>query len=99
MIARIVSVTGSAEAITQGLELVKEQILPWRRDAAGFRGFIALVDLQRGRGQTITFWQDEESLRANEEAGAGFRRLLEDGTDGRLESVEFYEVAGVELAL
>lgn len=58
----------------QGLEIVRDQILPWLRDSTGYRGLIRLSALGRGKSFVITLWADEESLRASEDAG---KRLSE----------------------
>lgn len=52
-----------------GLELVRNQLLPWLRDSTGFRGLIRLADRAGGKTLVITLWADEECLRASAEVG------------------------------
>jgi heme-degrading monooxygenase HmoA len=58
----------------QGLEIVREQLLPWLRDSTGFRGLVRLSDPARGKTIVITLWANEKALRASDKAG---KRLSE----------------------
>src|SRR5258707_882105 len=55
-----------------GLEIVRDQLLPWLRDSSGFRGLIRLWNPAESKTLVITLWADEESLRASAEAGDRF---------------------------
>jgi heme-degrading monooxygenase HmoA len=74
MFARMHTLETTPEQHDQGLEIVRDQLLPWLRDSSGFRGLIRLSDRARGKALVITLWADEESLRASEDAG---KRLSE----------------------
>ena len=74
MFARMHTLETTPEQHDQGLEIVRDQILPWLRDSSGFRGLIRLSAPGRGKSFVITLWADEESLRASEDAG---KRLSE----------------------
>jgi heme-degrading monooxygenase HmoA len=58
-----------------GLELVRDQLLPWLRESTGFRGLIRLADRTRTRAIVITLWADEEALQASAKAGDQLSRL------------------------
>ena len=48
-----------------GLEIVRDQLLPWLRDSTGFRGLIRLSDTGGAKTLVITLWADEEALRSS----------------------------------
>jgi hypothetical protein len=75
----------------RGLEIVRDELLPWLRDSTGFRGLIRLADRDAGKTLVITLWADEESLRASAEAGDRFSELTAatvGATRGATESFE-----------
>ena len=74
MFARVHTLETSPEQHDQGLEIVRDELLPWLRDSTGFRGLIRLADPARGKTLVITLWADEEALRTSDEAG---ERLVE----------------------
>jgi|SRR5918999_966223 heme-degrading monooxygenase HmoA len=74
MFARMHTLETTPEQHDQGLEIVREQLLPWLRDSTGFRGLVRLADSERGKTIVITLWADEQALRGSDEAG---RRLSE----------------------
>ena len=95
MYARVATFTGTADQTTEALEVFGAQVLPWLREASGFRGFVALLDRERERSLGVTFWADEEAAR---DAG-GLEALRDDvaslaGTE--LRTVDIYEVVTVD---
>jgi heme-degrading monooxygenase HmoA len=68
MYARMHTLETSPEAHDRGLELVRDQLLPWLRDSTGFRGLIRLANREAGKTLVVTLWADEESLRASADA-------------------------------
>jgi hypothetical protein len=74
MFARMHTLETTPEQHDQGLEIVREQLLPWLRDSTGFRGLIRLSAPGRGKTIVITLWANEKALRASDEAG---KRLSE----------------------
>jgi heme-degrading monooxygenase HmoA len=68
MLARMHTLETSPEQHDRGLEIIREQLLPWLRDSTGFRGLIRLADRDRGQTLVLTLWADEESLRKSTEA-------------------------------
>lgn len=71
MYARLHVLQTTPEQHDHGLEIVRDQLLPWLRDSTGYRGLIRLADPAAGKTLVITLWADEESLRASAEAGNG----------------------------
>jgi heme-degrading monooxygenase HmoA len=74
-----------------GLEIVRDQLLPWLRDSTGFRGLIRLDDREAGKTLVITLWADEEAFRATAEAGDRFSELSAATTGATRLALETYE--------
>jgi|SRR5919201_5809553 hypothetical protein len=77
----------------RGLEIVRDQLLPWLRDSTGFRGLIRLADPGHGKTLVLTLWADEESLRASEGAGEELGRLTAETLGATRLALEEYEVS------
>jgi len=75
----------------QGLEIVREQLLPWLRDSTGYRGLIRLADREAGKTLVITLWADEESLRSSAEAGDRLSELTAANVGATRLALEQYE--------
>ena len=69
MLARLHAIRTTREQHDLGLEIVRDQLLPWLQDSSGFRGLIRLFNPDDSKTLVITLWADEESLRASAEAG------------------------------
>lgn len=69
MFARVHTLETTQEQHDRGVEIVRDQLLPWLRDSTGFRGLIRLADRAGGKTLVVTLWADEESLRASAEIG------------------------------
>jgi hypothetical protein len=89
--ARLHVLQTTPEQHDQGLEIVRDQLLPWLRDATGYRGLIRLADPAAGKTLVITLWADEESLRASAEAGEQFTELTAETTGATRLALEQYE--------
>ena len=76
----------------RGLEIVRDQLLPWLRDSTGFRGLIRFA--RRGGGKTlvVTLWADEESLRASAAVGNEIGELTATTTGATRLALEDYDV-------
>ena len=75
-----------------GLEIVRDQLLPWLRDSSGFRGLIRLASPGAGKTLVITLWADEESLQASADAGKKLGELTTETVGGTRLALEDYEV-------
>ena len=91
MFARLHVLQTTPEQHDRGLELVRDQLLPWLRDASGFRGLIRLDDREAGKTLVITLWADEQSLRASDEAGDRFGELTAETSGAKRLALERYE--------
>ena len=96
MFARVTTFTGSPEQIEAGLRLYRESALPWMREASGFRGFVALVDAERGRSVGITFWATRQAAEDGAGSGHELRQQIIDGFELTMESLDILEVSVAE---
>jgi heme-degrading monooxygenase HmoA len=75
-----------------GLEIVRDQLLPWLRDSMGFRGLIRLTNREGSKTLVVTLWADEEALQASEEAGKRLSDLTAETVGVTRTALEEYEV-------
>ena len=91
MYARLHVLQTTPEQHDHGLEIVRDQLLPYLRNSTGYRGLIRLADPAAGKTLVITLWADEESLRASAEAGDRFSELTAETTGATRLALEQYE--------
>jgi hypothetical protein len=94
--ARVIHFAGAPADVERGVAAYREQVLPYVREATGFRGQTVLVDPETGRAMGITLWATEEAMRHYEELGSQFRTLLAETWDTPVTAVETYEVVVFE---
>lgn len=87
----------SDEVHDRGLELVRDQILPWLRDSTGFRGLIRLDNRSTGRTLVVTLWADEDALQASAEAAERLTALATDTSGATREGLEEFDVTFFDL--
>ncbi len=92
MVTRVTTFEGKPEQIEEGGRLFTETTLPWRRDATGFRGWLALHDRENGRAIGITFWTTAEAADTGNETGGPFRDEIAENVGTRMTSFELYDV-------
>lgn len=73
MFARVNRASGSPDKFDEHVEFFVQKQLPQIRDLPGFIGSAVLGDRASGRGGTITYWADAESMRASEGAASAGR--------------------------
>ena len=74
MIARLTSFSGDAGSLRDGARIYEQQVLPWLRDATGFRGVTILHDgAEEAIG--ITYWESEEDAIADVMRAVGSSQL------------------------
>jgi hypothetical protein len=95
--ARLHTLETTPEQYEQGLELVREQLLPWARDSTGFRGLIGLVDRARETTLVLTLWADEDALERSAAAGDELSRRAAQVTGATRRSLDDYEVSLFEV--
>ena len=91
MFARVHVLETTPEQSDAGLEIVRDQLLPWLRDTSGYRGLIRLLDREQGKTLVVTLWADEEALDASTEAGERLAELTAQTTGATRVAVESYE--------
>lgn len=92
MFARLHVLETTPEQNERGLEIVRDQLLPWLRDSTGFRGLLRLSDREDSRTLVITLWADEEALRASAEAANRLSELTAETIGVTRKALEEYEV-------
>ncbi len=98
MLARLHSLQTTQEQHDLGLEIVRDQLLPWLRDSSGFRGLIRLWNPAESKTLVITLWADEESLRASADAGVQLGDLAAETLGTTRLALEDYEVSLFDVA-
>ena len=91
MFARVHIIQSTPEQQDEGLEIVRDQLLPWLRDSSGYRGLIRLADRAGGKTLVVTLWADEESLQASAEAGNRLTELTMESVGATRLALEQYE--------
>lgn len=66
MYARVLRLTGSAAKVDDGIETFKSQVAPALKALDGYVGARLLVNRETGASMSLTFWQDEQTLRASD---------------------------------
>lgn len=91
MFARVHVIQSTPEQQDEGLEIVRDQLLPWLRDSSGYRGLIRLADRAGGKTLVVTLWADEESLEASAEAGNRLTELTIESVGATRLALDQYE--------
>ncbi len=92
MFARLHALESTPEQSERGLEIVRDQLLPWLRDSTGFRGLLRLSNREGTETLVITLWADEEALLASAEAGSRLSELTAETLGVARRALEEYEV-------
>jgi len=95
--ARVSILEGPPDKIDDGLRQVREQVVPQAKQLDGFKGMLALGDRQSGKLLGITFWENEEAMRASEEAANRMRSETAEASEEEITGVERYEVGFFEV--
>ena len=53
----------------EGINIVRDSILPVSQQQAGFQGLLFLTDSDTNKGIAITLWESEEDMLAGESGG------------------------------
>jgi heme-degrading monooxygenase HmoA len=95
--ARVHVLETTPEQSESGLEIVRDQLLPWLRDASGYRGLIRLLDRENGKTLVISLWADEEALKASTDAGEQLAELTAQTTGATRLAIELYEATLIDV--
>ena len=98
MYARLTTLEGPPDKIDDAIRYTQEQVLPQLQQMDGFKGFIVLGDRQSGKLRGIALWENEEALRATDEAASRIRGGVAEATGGRVADAEQYEDAVFEVS-
>jgi hypothetical protein len=90
--ARIHTLETTPEQFERGLDVVRDDLLPWARESSGFCGLIGLTDREHGRTLVVTLWADEETLAASAEAAERLGVLADQLSGATRRGIERYEV-------
>jgi hypothetical protein len=97
MFARLHTLETTPTQYEVGLELVRDELLPWARESSGFCGLIGLVDRASGKALVLTLWADEESLQQGAEAGDRLSALAASASGANRRALEDFEVSLFEV--
>jgi heme-degrading monooxygenase HmoA len=97
MHARMTTMEGSSERLTEGLREIREDILPQLQQQDGFKGFVVFDNRQSGELIGFSLWESEQAMQASEEVGESTRREAAETMSDTIERVERYEVALFEV--
>jgi hypothetical protein len=95
--ARVHTIESDRQQYDFGLEIIREEYLPWVRDSSGFRGLIGLFDEEREKSIVITLWADEKTLDESADAGDRLSLLAASFSGSRRRSLESFEVTLFEV--
>ena len=96
MFARVTTFEGPPEQLEAGVRMFREQVLPWLRDASGFRGWIVLLDREHARSLGITFWATEQNAVDAPSSGSILRENVAASVGVQMHSLDIYELALAE---
>jgi heme-degrading monooxygenase HmoA len=97
MHARMTTMEGSPERLTEGLREIREDVLPQLQQQAGFKGFVVFDNRQSGELIGFSLWESEQAMQASEEVGERTRREAAETMSDTIAGVERYEVALFEV--
>ena len=70
------------ENIDGAVSRLEEEHLPRYREQDGYKGFTVLVNRESGKVFGVSFWEDEEALRASESLGQEARDTFQSAGEG-----------------
>lgn len=88
--------SGSPDRIEEGVRVYRDQVIPWLRDATGFRGWVVLIDRETEKAVGLTFWATEQDALKGETSGGPLRDEVAASVGAVMESLQLYEVAVAE---
>ena len=96
MHARLITGQFPTEGVGAGEVRVRQAVGKMRK-LPGNRGSLIMVDRDSGKLVAVTFWEDQEAMRASEEAGSAERAESAKAGSGQVVGVEPFEVSFLEL--
>jgi hypothetical protein len=92
MHVRISSIEGDPGKIEEAVLVINEQVIPTLKGVKGFTAANFMVDRSTGKLVGVAFWNDESALEGSVEAVNPIRSEVADAMDGKVTSVESYEL-------
>lgn len=97
MFARLHTIETTPEQFEVGLQIVRDEFLPWVRESSGFRGLVGLVGETREKAVVLTLWRDEAALHESATAGDRLSSLAASVSGSSRRSLESFEVTIFEV--
>jgi heme-degrading monooxygenase HmoA len=92
MFVRITRTESTPEKLAENIANYQQRLMPEARKLAGFAGAILLADRSTGAGASVTFWENEEAMRASEQAAETLRTQATQTTGARVREVDRFEL-------
>ena len=92
MYAQVTTVEVSPAKLDTATHFFQEQVLPQLEQMEGFKGFVVLGDLQRGKVLGIALWESEEVVQSTREVVSRIRGGIPHPLGADREVEEHYEV-------
>ena len=73
MYAQVTTVEVSPAKLDTATHFFQEQVLPQLQQMDGFKGFVVLGNLQRGKVLSVALWESEEGMHSTREVVSGVR--------------------------
>jgi hypothetical protein len=98
MYARVSTVETSPAKLHTATHFFRQQVLPQLQQMDGFKGFIVLGDLRRGKLLGVALWESEEVMHSTEEVVSRRRGGIPHPPGGATVDEENYEVFILEVS-
>src|SRR3712207_949066 len=90
--ARVTQYDVSPERLKQGRHAFEDHVVPALRMQVGYIGGLLLGNPESGKMLTVSLWENEQEMHANDEAAYWFRAFGAEEAGGTVADVEMYEV-------
>jgi hypothetical protein len=97
MYAQVTTVEVSPAKLNTATHFFQEQVLPQLQQMEGFKGFVVLGNLQRGKVLGVAFWESEEVMESTREVVSGIRGGIPQPLGAAAVDEENYEVFVLEV--
>jgi heme-degrading monooxygenase HmoA len=94
MIARITTLQVAPDRFEENVRRVQENTAPAAKQQSGFKRGLWFADRQSNRVISVTLWENEAALQANEAASSPMRAQMEQTLGAKIVSMEQFEVIG-----
>ena len=92
MHARISTIEADPSRIEDGVAVINDKVIPTLKSVEGFRAVNFMADRGAGKLVGVAFWDGEEAMNASAAAVDSMRNAVADAMDGKIVSVENYEL-------